>query len=133
MYLDSSESHVINLLQQIRDNQDTINSLNDAAEFEDLDRAISIASDHTTFCRIDRTLVIARDTSLSRDPNMIFSRDHKAGGDTTATSVQSYTVLLVLKGNENQISKVPIATHTFPHFEANPAASIAAASNSLQS
>ena len=64
---------------------------NEAAEFQDLDPASSFASPLTTSCGTDRTSV-ARDTSLSRDPNMPFSRDHKAGSDSIANSVHSDTV-----------------------------------------
>ena len=94
--LNRSESHGNRLLQQIRDHQDTINRLDEAAEFKDSELASSIASGHTTSCQTDRTPV-ARDTSLGRDPNMPCGRDHEAGGSSTATSEQSNTVLFFTK------------------------------------
>ena len=85
LVLPGSESHVGKLLQQNRDHQGTINSLTEAVEFKYLDPASSIASGHTTSTQTDRTPV-ARDTSLSRDPNMPCSRDHhQVGSDPIAT------------------------------------------------
>ena len=77
--------------------------------------------------RVTRRLVtpVARDTSLSRDPNMPSSCDRKAGIDPFATSVQSKTVPSSLTGNVNLFSKLPSATYTTPHPEASLAASTA--------
>ena len=89
--LNRSEAHVSKLLQQIRDHQDTINSLSEAVEFKDLDPASSVVSGRTTSCLIDRTLV-AMETYFRLDPNTPSCRDHKAGSNIIATRVQSNTV-----------------------------------------
>ena len=72
--LNRSEAHVSRLLQHIRDHHDTMNSLNEAVEFKNPDRASSVASGQTTSCLTDRTPV-AMETSLSRDPKTLSCRD----------------------------------------------------------